>query len=258
MLVIATLLAVGVGLAWWVIHRAARMRREAQEREARVLDALFAARRGGDGSAAVNLDRVLGAMPTGADAAPGAAGLQADLIALLASRAPAAAAAPGTATEAPARVTVGHVTSNEASANELSGADQPAGLVPVRDLVQVFYEGRGFRTYPADPSVLPIELVLTHKSDPHRSYAFAPLSGAPSDAEVRSIVENARRIDQRRVLMASEAALPGEQGTGMSAQGVRVFDRGSIEEQLSRLDPAIASRIRAAAGRRASYRQRGG
>jgi hypothetical protein len=292
-----SLLAVVIALGWWVAHRAARLRREAESREARVLEALFAARRGNEGGAKINLDKVFGgkpaAEPQSADALLRAAGLQADLVDLLAQvtppvpPAPPAAPAPSAVPDqpsppeqpgAPVALETPEPAASEASARTASaqgiraatpveaasmptpreGSDGGQGdaLVPVRDLVQVFYEGRGFRARPAEPSALPIELVLAHKSDASRSYAFAPLAVVPTEAEMQAIVDGARRIGQLRVLIAVEAEGPAGLQAALSTQPVRYFDRSLIEAQLARLDSDIIAKVRAAANRRTVHRRR--
>ena len=50
-LTLLAVLAAALALAWWVAWRAIRFRREAEIREARVLEALFVARHTADGGA---------------------------------------------------------------------------------------------------------------------------------------------------------------------------------------------------------------
>lgn len=233
--VVALLALAIVGLAWWVLRRAARIRREAEEREARALEALFLARHTADGGAGIDVERIFGGAPvppapTDADAVLRAVGIHPDVIELPSS-------------------------SPSARAAEGSEQQQPEGFptrapVAVRDLVRVFYEARGFRAAPAAASARPVELVLAHKSDPQRAYAFAPLAQAPTPAAVNSIIEQARQIGCKRVLITTEDVLAPETVDGLPAHGVRLLDRAAIEGQLVQLDAAVADRIRTAAGRR--------
>lgn len=266
------LLIVAAGLFWWVRYRSARMRREAENREAQVLEALFAARRAaaGGGGETVDLDKVFGGEATvqdatSTDAVLRAAGLEAEVIALVksppVSRLPAAAPGTDTATvpaEGVARPPI-------ASANQLDDDDSERGPataaaraaeepVPVRDLVQIFYEARGYRVVPAGREARPIELVLRHKTDPLRAYAFAPLAEKVSEATAKSMLERALRIDQSRVLITTERDMEPELAQSLLAQGVRVLDRSAIEAQLAQLDFATAAKILAVAGRRATKR----
>jgi hypothetical protein len=257
---IVVLLAVAAGLAWWVVRRAAQYRREAESRESRALEALFAARHAADGGANIDVDKVFGSAPespTGAGGAVRSAGLQADVDELLkmAQLAPtpappaAVAAVPAAAaTEAPA------VESMAVPAGDADAA--PTEEAPVRDLVQVFFEGRGFQPAPAPASARPIELVLQHRSEPLRGYAFVPLAEPPSMSALRSIGERARDLGQKRLLIAVEGALHSGEAAQLPAHGVRVLDRAAIESQLDRLDAGTAGRIRARARQLAGQRLR--
>jgi hypothetical protein len=257
---LAFLLAVAAGLAWWVVRRAAQYRREAESRESQVLEALFAARHAANGGANIDVDQVFGiapASPPGAGGAARSAILQADVDELLkmaqVARTP---ASPAAAIEAPAEA-VTEVPAAAAMAMPAWATEAaPSGEAPVRDLVQVFFEGRGFQPAPAPESARPIELVLQHRSDPLRGYAFVPLAEPPSTFALRSIGERARGLGQKRLLIAVEGALhPGEAGQ-QPAHGVRVLDRAAIEGQLDRLDAGTAGRIRARARQLAGGRLR--
>lgn len=254
---ILSLSAIAIVWLWWGLRRAARLRRESESREARVLEAIFAARAAADGAAGIDIDRVFGDERShpgsaGGDAVMRAAGLGASIAAP-----PPAAAPPRVPTAAAARVVdarsaadgVVMVVGSAADSRADPAAEAPA---PVRDLVQVFYEARGFRPTSLEPSARPVELVLAHKSDPQRSYAFVPMAAIASGDELKSIAAAARRVGQSRVLVATEASLPV--GAADWPAGVRVFDRAAIESQLARVDGSIAARIRAAAARRRDRR----
>jgi hypothetical protein len=124
----------------------------------------------------------------------------------------------------------------------------------VRDLVQIFYEARGYRVVPAARTARPIELVLRHKTDPLRSYAFAPLAEPVSEATARLMIERAKRIDQSRVLITTEGGVAPELARALLAEGVRIYDNAAIEAHLTQLDFPTAAKIRAVARRRAARR----
>lgn len=255
------LLALALVLAGWLVRRAIRFRREAEDREARMLEALFVSRHAADGGASIDVDRIFGVTPAavapqGADAVLRAVGLQADIVALLHKSTPAlpvGGSASPTVSVDRAAVPPASVAAAEDDEADVVIAAPPA---PVRDLVQVFYEARGFRAAPADPSALPIESVLVHKSDGRRAYAFAPLQRPPSPTALRSIIERATGLGQKRLLIAVEGELASAPEVELPAHGVRILDRAAIVAQLARLDADVADRIRASAWRRAGLRLR--
>jgi hypothetical protein len=257
---VLALLVVALGLTWWVVRRAAELRREAELREVRALEQLFAARKSADGVAGIDVESIFGTAPV-ADAAAGSdAALQAEVAAMLeisvAERPAAAAAAETLPQRLPSRPadSAASAANAPAATAPVDVAESPPALSPVRDLVQVFYEARGFLSEPADPSARPVEAVLVHRSDSQRAYAFAPLAEAPTEAALRSILERARGIGHKRLLIAVEGALTAGPDAETPAHGVRVLDRNAIESQLARLDAATAERIRARARQRAGQR----
>ncbi len=251
------LLILAVGLAWWVVRRTVAYRREAASREARVLEALFAARHAGDGGASIDVDRIFGGASAPAVPAGPNEVLQAELAGLLnkppAERAAAATAASPVAGR-PAFEPVDAALSAPAAAPGDAVDVRPESPAPVRDLVQVFFEARGFRPAPLGPTARPIEAVLSHGSDEQRAYAFVPLAQPPSEKEIRSLVECARGLGRKRVLIAVEGPLSPDTGGELPAHGVRILDRAAIETQLARLDAAVADRIRARARQLAGQR----
>jgi hypothetical protein len=265
-LALLALLALALGLAWWVARRASRFRREAESREARVLEALFISRHTADGGASLDVDRIFGgapvpAAPSGADAVLRAVGLRDDVVALLKQPPGGRPVTEPATTQLPAgqadRAALPQATpASEEPAGAADVAAEPP--VPVRDLVQVFYEARGFRPAPADPSARPVETVLAHKSDAQRAYAFAPLAQPPSQALLQAIIERARDIGQKRVLLAVEGGRSSAPDVELPAHGVRLIDRALIEAQLARLDADVAERIRSTAWRRAGRRLNNG
>lgn len=241
----------------WIRRRSASLRAEAERREAQVLDALFAARRAGagNGGETIDVDRIFGReasapSPTSADDVLRAAGLQPELIALVksppAQRTDAAGASAGD--DAPEQLT--SPVAQDRPPAPPAGGDLP---IPLRDLVQVFYEARGYRAVPAGQSARPIDTVLRHKTDRLRSYALVALTEPLSEATARAMLERARRIDQPRLLIAAEGGaveLPAD----LATQGVRVLDAATIEAQFAQMEFATVAKIRAVARQRAARR----
>lgn len=259
--VVGLLLAAAV-VAWWVAHRAAGLRRECEAREARVMEALFAARQSANGGANIDVEQIFGvgaaSASASADAVLRSAGLEPELIAMLGSQA-AAEAADKLPSSAEREKDMGtrrtQPPQDDEPARMVPGVAAP---VPVRDLVQVFYEARGFRAAAADAGARPIEFVLTHKADANRSYAFAPLDGPLSIDLAREIAARARAIGRPRVLISSESALAQTLVEALSASGVRLLDGAAIEAQLARLDAPLANKVRSVAARLAASRMSSG
>lgn len=257
---VLTLLAVALGLGWWVARRATALRREAELREVRALEALVAARQAAGGGANIDVAGIFGATPAAGAAVADDMALPAEVAAMLGAASAQRASVHAT-TPAPEwrsnRADAGPATSPVAAAPDDSAdaaAGSPESPAAVRDLVQALYEARGFRAEPADPSARPVETVLLHGSDPGRAYAFAPLAEPPAEAALRSILDRARGIGQKRLLIPVEHPLRPGVDTELPAHGVRVLDRAAIETQLARLDAATAEKVRAKACERACRR----
>lgn len=266
---IVALLVIG-GLCYlWVRQRSERLRQEAEGRESQMLEALFAARRAaaGNGGETVDLEKAFGGKaaadrsPTSTDEVLRAAGLGADLIEMVKSPpktdlqsvdGDAAAVEKRKSAEAPAASAGANATGTDRLPAAAAHEDEAA--VPVRDLVQIFYEARGYRVVPAGRAAHPIECVLRHKSDPLRSYAFAPVAGAVTEAMGREMLDRARAIDQSRVLIAAEEKVSAALAESLLAQGVRLLDGAAIEAQLANVDFATVAKIRAVARKRAAKR----
>jgi hypothetical protein len=260
-IVLLLLAVVAIVLAWWLRHRAVRWRRETEDREAQVLEAIFAAR-AAEGAAKVDLDRVFGGKskpedPTRDDAVLRAAKLAAAIApAVDTPTRPAATTLPRPAvTEAriDSRTADDRVVAVVGLSAQIDPAESDAAPARVRDLVRVFYEARGYRSTSAEVSARPIELLLVHKADSKRAYAFAALRAAPSASELAAISAAAQRIGQARVLVTTEAELAAD--APAAPAGVKVYDRAVIGAQLAQIDPAIADRILAAARRRSFGRK---
>lgn len=252
------LLLLAVGLAWWVVRQTIAYRRDTASRETLVLEALFASRSAADGGASIDVDKIFGRAPTPDASPPATAALQAEMAAMLSKlhpESPGAARASATIPAGPAGEHIDAAMPPSAPAAVPGGASGvlAKSQAPVRDLVQVFFEARGFRPAPVAPTAQPIDVVLLHNSDEKRAYAFVPLAVPPSETAIRTIVQQARDLGHKRVLIAVEGALPDTSGE-LPTHGVRVLDREAIEAQLARLDAAVAERLRDRARQLASLR----
>jgi len=130
--------------------------------------------------------------------------------------------------------------------------DSMAPSVPLRELVLAWYESRGYRQVPASPAVWPIELVLRHRDDPARAYAFVVQTDNVSVDRITALIEQAREIGMLRVAVIAEAGY--ERGAKEIARkkNVRLIDRPTMDAELSELQLETAAKIIAVARKRAS------
>jgi len=133
-----------------------------------------------------------------------------------------------------------------------SPAATPDGDVPLRELVLAWFEARGYRSSPASPVVRPIELVLRHKDDPSRAYAFVVGTQRVTAERVQQLAQQARGIGLIRVLIVADAGLSAD--APHAKRGVRVLDRSALSAELAKLDISVAAKIIAVARKRSSTR----
>jgi hypothetical protein len=255
----------------WAVARARRIRAEAAARENAALATMMA--RGGSAAEAGETEFVAG-LPTGM---PTMGGIEVaevvDIDALLANEAqavasraravleeptnihlgldtlpPAPRAAPPAPVAAPVRPVIAAVPPPVPRA---APAPRPAASdVALRELTLTWFEARGYRPSPASPAVRPVELVLRHKDDPSRAYAFVVERSRLDEARVGVLVDQVKKIGLVRLLIAAEggadAAVPAQR------RGVRVLDRAALDAELRKLDISVAARIIAVARKRSA------
>lgn len=130
--------------------------------------------------------------------------------------------------------------------------DPMAASVPLRELVLAWYESRGYRRSPASPAVWPIELVLRHREDAARAYAFVVQNDHISVDRITALIEQAREIGMTRVAVIAEAGYePGAKEIA-KRRHVRLIDRTTMEAELSELQLPTAAKIIAVARTRSS------
>lgn len=125
---------------------------------------------------------------------------------------------------------------------------QPSGEVPLRELALAWSEARGYRSAPASPAVRPIELVLRHKDDPARAYAFVVESGPLTSERVHALRAQARAIGLVRLFVVAAGGAAAHAAAGV--KGVRVMDRPALEAEFRQLDLSVAAKIIAVARKR--------
>ena len=124
--------------------------------------------------------------------------------------------------------------------------------VPLRELALAWYESRGYRGSPASPAVWPIELVLRHRDDAARAYAFVVQSDHISVDRITALIEQAREIGMVRVAVVAEAGYERGAKEVARKRHVRLIDRSTMDAELSALDLPTAAKIIAVARKRSS------
>jgi hypothetical protein len=130
--------------------------------------------------------------------------------------------------------------------------DAMAPSVPLRELVLAWYESRGYRQVPASPAVWPIELVLRHRDDPARAYAFVVQNDHVSVDRITALIEQAREIGMLRVAVIAEAGYEHGAKEIAKRKNVRLIDRPTMDAEMSELQIETAAKIIAVARKRAS------
>ena len=164
-------------------------------------------------------------------------------------------AAPAARPPAPPPVKPAPAVANVAPRARAPAPPTPVALdgdAPLRELVLAWFEARGYRSSPASPVVRPIELVLRHKDDPSRAYAFVVGTQRVTSERVQQLAQQARSIGLIRVLVVADAGLSADAPT--AKRGVRVLDRVALSAELAKLDISVAAKIIAVARKRASTR----
>lgn len=124
--------------------------------------------------------------------------------------------------------------------------------VPLRELVLAWYEARGYRGSPASPAVWPIELVLRHREDAARAYAFVVQNDRVSVDRITALIEQAREIGMMRVAVIAEAGYESGAKEIAKRRHVRLIDRSAMDAELSELQLPTAAKIIAIARKRST------
>jgi len=127
--------------------------------------------------------------------------------------------------------------------------------VPVRELALAWFEARGYRPSNASEAVRPIELVLRHRKDPSRAYAFIVELERLTTDRVAALVSHARSIGLTRVLVAAETGIDPETRHRFRRQGVRLVDQDEIQREFGKLEISVAAKIIAVARNRSRLRE---
>ncbi len=123
--------------------------------------------------------------------------------------------------------------------------------VPVRELVLAWFEARGYRATNTLSDALPIELVLHHRKDQARTYAFVVERELVTATRASWLLTQARTAGLARLLIAAEAGSEHGLRKKVHRHGIRIFDEATIRAELSKIDIRVAAKIIAVARGRA-------
>jgi hypothetical protein len=137
--------------------------------------------------------------------------------------------------------------SNAASTTTMS-SPSPLSLsdgqldVPLDALVVAWFEARGYVTKPAPETARPINLLLAHRDDSSRSYAFYFERGRLHAQRAAGLLEQARQLGMSKLLIAAEhGADPAVGSTRL--RDVQVMDWIAIDREMKKLDFRVAAKI---------------
>ena len=124
--------------------------------------------------------------------------------------------------------------------------------VPLDALVVSWFSARGYVMKPAPSSAQPISLLMTHREDRDRSYAFFFDRGRLHAQRAAALLEKAHDLGMNRLLVAAEHGAD----TAVNAARLRdvlVMDWVAIDREMKRLDFPIAAKIVAVARTRRGF-----
>jgi hypothetical protein len=145
-----------------------------------------------------------------------------------------------------------HAATATVEAPEAPVADRP---VPVRELALAWFEARGYRPSNASQAVRPIELVLRHRKDPSRAYAFIVERDTITADRVAALITHAQSIGLTRLLVAVEKSIDSVTRRRFRREGVRLVDQDEMRREFDKLDLRVAAKIIAVARSRARLRK---
>jgi hypothetical protein len=134
---------------------------------------------------------------------------------------------------------------------DLHGTSRPLIDAPLRELTLAWFQARGYRSSPASDAVRPIQLVLRHREDPSRAYAFVVQGERVDLVRALKLLELAQSIGLVRLLIVAEGGAEANVHVQLRKKGVRIVDQISIQAEVDKLDLSVAAKIIALARGRA-------
>jgi hypothetical protein len=114
--------------------------------------------------------------------------------------------------------------------------------VPLDSLVAAWFAARGYVLKPAPDSAQPIRLLMTHRDDPERTYAFFFDRGRLHAQRAASLLEKAHALGMHRLLVAAEHGAD----VAVSSSRLRdvvVVDWVALDRELKKIDFSVAAKL---------------
>jgi len=119
-------------------------------------------------------------------------------------------------------------------------------------LVLAWFSARGYVVAPAPDFALPIRLLLTHREDVDRSYAFYFERGRLHAQRAATLLDKARALGMNRLLVAAEhGADPGVSSARL--RDVLVMDWVALDREMKKIDFRVAAKLIAIARSRPGH-----
>lgn len=118
--------------------------------------------------------------------------------------------------------------------------------VPLDALVLAWFSARGYLMKRAPASAQPISLLMTHREDRSRNYAFVFDRGRLHAQRAAELLEKARGIGANRLLVAAEHGADASVAS-TRLRDVLVLDWVSLDREIRKLDFGIAAKLVAVA-----------
>jgi hypothetical protein len=114
--------------------------------------------------------------------------------------------------------------------------------VPLDALVVAWFAARGYVARPAPASAKPFGWLLYHREDRTRNYAFFFDRGWLTARRAAPLLDRARELGMRKLLVAAEHGSDPEVGSAR-LRDVQVMDWPTIDREIGKLDPRVAAKI---------------
>lgn len=109
-------------------------------------------------------------------------------------------------------------------------------------LVIAWFEARGYTCSPAPADAQPITLLLAHRDDDSRSYAFVFDRGRLHAQRAAALLEKAQALGANKLLVAAEHGADPAVGSSR-LRDVQVMDWVAIDREMKRIDFRVAAKI---------------